>query len=140
MRLTSFTDFGLRALMRLSANPDKAFSTSELADEFLLSRNHLAKIIATLSQAGIVSTQRGGSGGVKLMHPPDKITLGEVVRILEDDQSLVECFAPSGGNCIISGCCQLKARLHSAEIMFLAELDRSTLADVALPALVNTGS
>ena len=31
MRLTSFTDFGLRALMRMASEPDRAFSTADLA-------------------------------------------------------------------------------------------------------------
>ena len=50
MRLTSFTDFGLRALMRMASEPDRAFSTADLAEEFALSRHHLTKIIAALSQ------------------------------------------------------------------------------------------
>jgi Iron-dependent Transcriptional regulator len=58
MRLTSFTDFGLRALMRMASAPDRAFSTAELAAEFALSRNHLTKIMAALAQAGIVTTRR----------------------------------------------------------------------------------
>ena len=45
MRLTSFTDYGLRMLMRMASAPERAFSTAELADEFGLSRNHLAKIM-----------------------------------------------------------------------------------------------
>lgn len=133
MRLTSFTDFGLRALMRLASDPDGALSTAELAEEFALSRNHLTKIMAALAQAGIVTTRRGSGGGAKLARPPGEIRLGEVVRILEAGQPLVECFAASGGDCTITGCCQLKARLRAAEVAFLADLDNSTLADVALP-------
>ncbi|MGH9811067.1 MAG: Rrf2 family transcriptional regulator, partial [Terriglobia bacterium] len=34
MRLTTFTDFGLRALMRLAGEPDRPFSTGEIAAEF----------------------------------------------------------------------------------------------------------
>ncbi|MEO6299312.1 MAG: Rrf2 family transcriptional regulator [Paracoccaceae bacterium] len=133
MRLTSFTDFGLRALMRLASAPDRAFSTAELADEFRLSRHHLTKIVATLAQAGVVTTRRGGGGGAMLARPADQIQLGDVVRLL-DGQPLVECFQAGGGGCTIIGCCRLKARLRSAEAAFLADLDRSTLADVALPA------
>ena len=51
MRLTSFTDFGLRMLMRMASAPDRAFSSAELAAEFDLSRHHLAKIMQRLSQA-----------------------------------------------------------------------------------------
>ncbi len=138
MRLTSFTDFGLRALMRLASAPDRTFSTTELADEFGLSRHHLTKILATLAGAGIVTTRRGGGGGAMLARPADQIRLGDVVRLLEAGQPLVECFQASGGDCSIAGCCRLKARLRSAEKAFLADLDRSTVADVALAPLQST--
>lgn len=135
MRLTSFTDFGLRALMRMASEPDRAFSTADLADEFALSRNHLTKIMTALAQAGIVTTRRGGGGGAMLARPADRIGLGEVVRVLEAGQPLVECFAATGGNCTITGCCRLKVRLRGAEAAFLADLERSSLADVALPPM-----
>ena len=133
MRLTSFTDYGLRSLMRMASEPGRAFSTAELAAEFGISRNHLAKIMQRLASGGIVATRRGGGGGAILARDPREISLGEVVRLLERGQALVECFAPGGGDCTITGCCRLKGRLRSAEAAFLVELDRSTLADVALP-------
>jgi Rrf2 family transcriptional regulator, nitric oxide-sensitive transcriptional repressor len=132
MRLTSFTDYGLRALMRMAGEPERAFSTAELAAEFGISRHHLAKIMQRLAAGGIVATRRGGGGGATLARDPGEIRLGAVVRLLEDGQALVECFASGGGDCTIAGCCRLKGRLRSAEAAFLAELDRSTLADVAL--------
>ena len=133
MRLTSFTDYGLRMLMRMASAPDRAFSTAELADEFGLSRTHLTKIMQRLAEGGIVATRRGGGGGATLARAPQAIAVGTVVRLLEQGQPLVECFAASGGDCTITGCCRLKARLRSAEAAFLADLDRSTLADIALP-------
>ncbi len=135
MRLTSFTDYGLRALMRMASAPERAFSTVDLANEFGLSRHHLTKIIATLAQAGIATTRRGGGGGATLARPADQIRLGDVVRLLEMGQHLVECFAASGGACTLTSCCRLKARMRSAEAAFLADLDRSTLADIALSPL-----
>lgn len=140
MRLTSFTDFGLRALMRLASDPDRAFSTAELAEEFALSRNHLTKIMTALGQAGIVNTRRGGGGGATLARAPGKIRLGDVVRVLEAGQPLVECFAASGGECTITRDCRLKARLRVAESAFLVDLNCSTLADVALPAAYKTSN
>jgi len=134
MRLTSFTDFGLRALMRMASAPDQAFSTATLADEFGLSRHHLTKIMAALAQAGIVTTRRGSGGGAMLARPAREIRLGEVVRVLEAGQALVACFGAGGAGCSLIGGCRLKARLHAAEAAFLADLDRATLADIALPA------
>ena len=48
MRLTSFTDFALRTLMRLAGEPGRSFATSEIAAEFGISRNHLAKVVRAL--------------------------------------------------------------------------------------------
>ncbi len=45
MRLTLFTDFALRALMRLAGEPTRSFATTEIAAEFGISRNHLARIV-----------------------------------------------------------------------------------------------
>lgn len=129
MRLTSFTDYGLRVLMRLAGETDRAFTTAELADEFRVSRNHLAKVISTLAGAGYLETRRGGGGGARLARPASDIRLGDVVAVLEADQALVECFAPGGMACTLIPGCRLKARLAHAEAAFLADLNSSTLAD-----------
>ena len=99
MRLTSFTDYGLRMLMRMASGPERAFSTAELAEEFGLSRNHLTKIVQQLARGGIVETRRGGGGGAILAKPAQDIRLGAVVRLLEQGQALVECFGADGGDC-----------------------------------------
>ena len=132
MRLTSFTDYGLRMLMRMASTPDRTFSTADLADEFGLSRNHLAKIMQRLAQAGFVETRRGGGGGAALARPATQLRLGAVVRLLEEDQPLVECLSNDGGAFTLDGNCRLKARMRAAESAFLANLDRATLADIAL--------
>ncbi|MBZ0228650.1 MAG: Rrf2 family transcriptional regulator [Bauldia sp.] len=134
MRLTSFTDYGLRMLMRMASAPERAFSTAELAKELGLSRNHLTKIMRRLARGGIVATRRGGGGGAVLTMEPHDIRLGDIVRLLEEAQPLVECFGEGGGACTIDGRCRLKVRLRSAEAAFLDDLDRATLDDIALPA------
>jgi Rrf2 family nitric oxide-sensitive transcriptional repressor len=138
MRLTSFTDFGLRMLMRMAGDPSRAFSSADLAGDLGLSRNHLAKIIQHLARSGLIETRRGGGGGAVLARPATDIRLGQIIRLLEEGQPLVECFATEGGACSINARCGLKARLRSAESAFLADLDRSTLADIALPPLSKT--
>lgn len=132
MRLTAFTDFGFRALMRIASEPDRAFSTAEIADEFGISRHHLTKTMAVLANAGFLTTRRGAGGGAMLARPAAQIGLGAVVRVLERDQPLVECFRVDGGACVITPQCRLKTYLSEAEAAFLAHLDDYTLADCAL--------
>ena len=133
MRLTSFTDFGLRALMWLAGEPDRVFSTHEIASQFGISRNHLAKIVQVLASGGIVATRRGKAGGIELARPADRITIGEIVRLLEAGQPLVECFRPDGGNCTLTPACKLKGPLFAARQAFLRELDRTTLLQCTYP-------
>ena len=133
MRLTSFTDFGLRALMRLAGEPGRLFSTDDIAREFGISRNHLSKIVQMLSNAGIVTTHRGKRGGFELARSPETITIGEIVRLMESGQALVECFRSDGGLCSLTPECRLKGRLAAAQEAFLKELDQTTLAQCAYP-------
>ena len=134
MRLTSYTDFGLRALMRLAGEPDRSFTTDEIAGEFEISRNHLIKVVRGLAEAGYVKTQRGAAGGFRLARPAQDITLGQVVRDLEADQPIVECFREDGGACVLTPRCRLKKRLAAARQAFLDELDTTSLAECAYPA------
>ncbi|HZD26243.1 MAG TPA: Rrf2 family transcriptional regulator [Alphaproteobacteria bacterium] len=133
MRLTSFTDFGLRALMRLAGEPERSFTTDEIAREFAISRNHLTKIVRDLASAGFLETRRGAGGGFRLARPAQAITLGEVVRALEGRQPIVECFREDGGACVLTPQCRLKGRLAAAREAFLRELDGTSLAECAYP-------
>lgn len=137
MRLTSFTDFALRALMRLAGEPARSFATSEIAAEFGISRNHLAKVVRDLADAGFIATQRGVGGGFTLARAPQTITLGQVVRKLEGE-ALVECFREDGGQCALTPRCRLKAKLAAAREAFMRELDATTLAECAYPARSRT--
>lgn len=120
--------------MRLAAEPERLFTSDEIARDFGISRHHLVKIIQTLANAGIVQTQRGAGGGFRLVQDPEHLRLGEIVRVLEARSALVECFDPDGGDCVITQGCRLRNRLKAAREAFLNELDRTTLAECALPA------
>jgi Rrf2 family nitric oxide-sensitive transcriptional repressor len=138
MRLTAFTDYGIRALMRLAGAPARSFSTEEIAREFGISRHHLTKVVRDLAAAGFVATRRGAGGGFSLARPAESITLGEVVRALEGRQAMVECFRPDGGGCVLTPRCRLRAGLAQADAAFLATLDAITLAQCAYPAADDT--
>jgi Rrf2 family transcriptional regulator, nitric oxide-sensitive transcriptional repressor len=136
VRLTVFTDFGLRALMRLAGEPDRSLSTSEIANEFGISRDHLLKVVRDLAEAGYVITQRGIGGGLRLARPSSSIRIGEVIRALEQRHALVECFRNDGGACALTPRCRLKSKLMDAREAFFRELDKFTLAECAYPPLL----
>jgi Rrf2 family transcriptional regulator, nitric oxide-sensitive transcriptional repressor len=133
VRLLASTDFALRVLLRLAADPQSHRSTEVLARDVGVPRNHVHKIVQELAAMGLVRTLRGARGGVLLARPPAEITLGEVVRRLEADQALVECFRADGGACCLSADCRLRGVLARAREAFLALMDRSTIADCLAP-------
>ena len=65
MQLTSFTDYGLRALIYMASLPDgRMTSISEVTEVYGVSRNHMVKIINQLSRVGYVTAKkRGNSSG-----------------------------------------------------------------------------
>jgi Rrf2 family nitric oxide-sensitive transcriptional repressor len=131
MRLLASTDFALRVLIYLASEPpERHVSVETLARELGgLSRNHLHKVVQDLVAQGLVRTVRGKGGGVQLALPPDQIRVGAVVRQLEADQALVECFRADGGACVLTPRCRLKGMLGGARRSFLQSLDAHTLAD-----------
>jgi len=129
VRLLASTDFALRLLMRLAGEPGRRKTSGALAREIGVPRNHIQKIVQDLAEAGLVRTLRGARGGVLLAKPATEISLGAVVRRLERDQALAECFRADGGACCFSPGCRLRGLLSRAREAFLGELDRSNLAD-----------
>lgn len=133
MQLTSFTDYGLRALMRIAGEPDRVFTSEQIAAELVISRHHLVKIVQRLNEAGLVATRRGAGGGFRLARPAETISIGEVVRLLEARFPLVDCFRSDGGVCVMAPHCRLKRHLAAAREAFFRELDKTTLAECAFP-------
>jgi len=129
MRLTSFTDYGLRVLMLLGLRGGELVTIREIARSYALSENHLLKIVQTLAKLGYVEPVRGRSGGIRLAVEPTGIRLGEVVRQLEPDFALVDCMDEQRrADCVIASACRLQRPLARAMEAFLAVLDEYTLA------------
>jgi Rrf2 family nitric oxide-sensitive transcriptional repressor len=132
MRLTSMTDYSMRLLMYVAQQPERLCTISEIAQVYGISESHLMKITHQLGLAGFIETVRGKGGGMRLAAAPGEINLGAVVRSIEPDFFLVECFA-SGNSCVLTGDCRLAGIIAGAREGFLAHLDRYTLADLAAP-------
>ena len=131
MRLTRFTDYGLRTLIFLALKPDSLGSIAEIAAAYGVSESHLTKVIHALGRAGLIETLRGRRGGIRLARPAAAIGLGEVVRLTEPEMALVEC--QGGGACAIDGACRLHGIMDEALGALFAVLDRYTVADLAAP-------
>jgi Rrf2 family nitric oxide-sensitive transcriptional repressor len=134
MRLTQHTDYAIRVLMyaasRWTREGDAALSSiREIAEAYGVSENHLMKVVNRLANEGLLETVRGRNGGLRLAGDPSRTRIGEVVRLIEEDMALVECFGDAS-TCPLTGDCRLAKALNEARQAFVDALDRYTLADL----------
>jgi len=132
MKLTRFTDYSLRVLIYLGLKDDGRVTIREISEAFGISRNHLMKVVSLLTRMGYLDARRGPGGGIALARGSDEIVIADVVRDMEDDLNLVECFC-EGGSCIINPVCELKSVLSQALAAYLDTLERYTLKDLLRP-------
>ena len=100
MRLSSKSQYGLKACYILALNyPEKCVSASSLEKEIAVSGKYIEKIMRMLSAKGIVRADRGVAGGYRLTRAPEKITIGDVARALEDNMEIVDCVTFCCPNC-----------------------------------------
>ena len=141
MRLTQWTDYALRVLMYCATHQNREIppTIAEIAQVHCISRSHLMKVVMELSAKGWLVTTRGRGGGLRLVKNPSEIIVGDVVRQMEEDFTMVECFSTEGRNCIIDGRCRLKGLLSDALQAWMRVLDRVTLAELVTPQERLTG-
>jgi Rrf2 family nitric oxide-sensitive transcriptional repressor len=132
MKLTRFTDYSLRVLIYLGLRENGRVTIREISDAYGISRNHLMKVVSLLTRMGYLDARRGPGGGIALARPPVEIVIADVVRDMEDDLNLVECFCKEGA-CVIKPMCQLKVILSQALAAYLDTLEGYTLLDLLRP-------
>ena len=129
MRLSTFTDYGLRVLMYLTGPRDRLVTISEIAKAYQISENHLMKVVHQLGKAGYIETVRGKGGGMRLGMEPKNILVGEIVRAMESDCNLVECMSENA-TCRIQDVCKLKAIVSEGLEAMFAALNSYSIADI----------
>ncbi|MUL63894.1 hypothetical protein BOO86_05405 [Mycobacterium sp. CBMA 234] len=137
MRLTGFSDVGLRILIRLAAEDGRQrISTRQIAEDMEISYTHATKACAHLAACGWLDADRGRGGGLALTESGRSARLGDVVRSLEADADteLVDC---AGLGCPLQSACRLRAAFAEAKAAFYASLNTTTVADLAQPPTRN---
>ncbi|WP_427914713.1 Rrf2 family transcriptional regulator [Ramlibacter sp. MMS24-I3-19] len=131
MKLTAFTDYSLRVLIYLAAQPGGRATISQVASAYGISENHLVKVVHFLGKAGWLTNVRGKGGGLELGRPADRINIADVVRDAEGETAVAACFEGGDDSCRIVPSCKLRRVLGDAVAAFYAVLARYTLADIA---------
>lgn len=94
MKMSSKARYGLYVAVELAKNynNDVLENVSNLSQSTGVTEKYLEQIIALMKKANIVSATRGANGGYKLTDSPDNITVGSVLRAVEDNLEIVDCL------------------------------------------------
>jgi Rrf2 family protein len=83
VKLQKNTLLALCSVLEFAAQPGRQFSNAELAAKYGASAHHLAKVLARLRRAGLVTAARGSGGGYRFSGNPKRVTLLDVISVFE---------------------------------------------------------
>jgi Rrf2 family nitric oxide-sensitive transcriptional repressor len=127
MQLTKHTDYAFRILIYLLMMERETATIKHITERFQISKSHVMKIVNKLTHKGWLHSVRGKNGGIRLACEPKKVSLREVVELMETTLEPVNCSKPA---CLIMNACNLKGALWQAQQAYLAHLDKLTLDDL----------
>ncbi len=143
--ITRQADYAVRSVLDLALRgPEQAAFSRDIAESQDIPPSFLAKILTRLATHGIVQTQRGVNGGVRLARPAGDITVLEVVEAIDGPLSLNLCvkapgLCPRDMDCVVHPLWEtltqeLRERLHGMTFAGLAEAARVAPAGLPRPA------
>ncbi len=134
MKLSTRSRYGTRLLLDMAQHYDQGpIQLGDIAKRQEISVKYLEQIIIPLKKANYVLSVRGPKGGHFLAKPPEDITLGEIVALLEEGPSLAEC-SEHAEVCRRSATCPTRPIWKEAAQAMFDKLDAITLADLAARA------
>ncbi|NDL68759.1 RrF2 family transcriptional regulator [Anaerotalea alkaliphila] len=91
MKLSTKGRYGLRALIDLAVHSQEGHvPLAKIAERQGLSEIYLEQVFAALRKSGIVKSVKGAQGGYLLAAPPAKVTVGDILRVLEGELTVVD--------------------------------------------------
>jgi len=93
IKLPTKVRYGLRAMVALASHEGKKpVFLKSIAGSQDISRSYLDALFAQLRSAGLVRSVRGAAGGYSLARPPEKISVLDVLTVLDGKPALVDCL------------------------------------------------
>ena len=94
MKMSSKARYGLYVAVELAKNFENGnvVNVSSLSQSTGVTEKYLEQIIALMKKADVVESLRGANGGYKLTEAPEKVTVGRILRAVEDNLEIVDCL------------------------------------------------
>jgi Rrf2 family protein len=130
--------YGLKAVVHLARLPDGSLAlSSEIAAANTISKKFLDAILHDLRLAGLVTARKGRGGGYRLARPAARITVGDVLRVLDGPVAPIQCASRSAyqpcADCPDETICAVRLTMIDVRDAIAAVLDTRSIADIAEP-------
>ena len=137
LRLTKKADYGLMALKYLAeqtaAQHSQPASAKDIADAYHIPAQLLAKILQTLTRAGLLVSSAGTNGGYTLARSAKEISAFEVIRAIDGPLFITSCITIHG-TCDLHGTCTIKEPLRKVNDSIKELLSGIHVSDLIEPA------
>jgi Rrf2 family protein len=120
------TDYAVRALLRIAAEPGARLSVSELSRQLGIPHPFLRKIFQTLQKAGVLLSRKGKGGGFVLAAAPKDIFLARVMEVFQGPLELSHCLY-GDGLCADIKTCPLRRRILALEKAIIEDIQSITI-------------
>lgn len=131
MKITKKGEYALRALVDLALNYNKGLrQIQDIVREEVIPEKFLEQILLVLKNAGFVQSKRGVNGGYFLNKPPNEISLGDVIRLIDGPLAPLDCVSTVNVNCPKEITCGIRSIMVDVSNATAEILDRVTLVDV----------
>ena len=141
LSMSKRADYALLALSYLAAageTPGRLVNTKEIAEQYGIPAELLAKLLQALAKKGLVGSHPGPTGGYRLLRPSSQITVAEVLLLIDGPLSMLHCSDGQGSNCKQYQRCTIRDPLVEIESRVRELLENITLAEVSGPPPVPT--
>lgn len=120
------------ALVLLEQYRGGPLTSSEIAQSVNTNPVVVRRLLGPLGRAGLVTTEPGAKGGVRLARRGAEITLGDVYRAVETAEPIGGHACKPNERCLIGRGIEkaLHLRLDRASAALEAELDQTTIAEL----------
>lgn len=122
------TEYGLRAIVWLAQHPGQTQKVREIAEGTKATPGYLIKVLQALVDAGILSAQRGSSGGFRLERDAAKLPVLEVINAIDPIERISTC--PLGLKSHGKALCPLHKRIDDAMVMIERSFGETTIGDL----------
>lgn len=137
MRLSKRGEYGLRAAIHLANaqkhSPDLLVQVKDISVQEKIPTKYLEQILLALKNTGLLHSKMGVGGGYYLAKSPEKISLGQIIRVLDGPLAPIRCvshMAYETCGCPDEGSCGLRMVMGDVRDAISNILDNTTLADV----------